>query len=185
MKNLPSFFRPTLLALALATGFGLSACNKESDYTKELRKQEEAAKQADDTAIQAYLKRRNITNYTRTESGLYLVPLAENTSVTEKIKKGQLVTVNYVGRLIGESNENTVFESSSNSRQACGCYTFTAGNQSDPVARAGWQEAILLMKRGDRKILLIPSHLAYGAQPYGIVPVFTPLLYDIEVINVQ
>lgn len=182
MKRIIFSLRLLALATTLAVGAGLSACNKETDFQKQLRQQEEAARKTDDDAIQAYLKRHNITDYTRTESGLYLVTLAENTSVTEKIKSGQRVTTNYVGRFIGETTENAIFDASSNNRTACGCLSFTVGANS--VVK-GWEEAILLMKKGDRKLLLIPSHLGYGAQAQGNIPPFTPLSFDIEVLDVQ
>lgn len=182
MKNMVSTFRTVWLVLALVTGAGLSACNKESDFQKQVRLQDEAAKKADDDAIQAYLKRHNITTYTRTESGLYLVPVTENASVTDKIKAGQRVTTNYVGKFIGATTENTVFDASSNNRTACGCFTVTVGANS--VVK-GWEEALLLMKKGDRKLLLIPSHLGYGGQQQGTIPPYTPLLFDMEILNVQ
>ncbi|MCK9618351.1 MAG: FKBP-type peptidyl-prolyl cis-trans isomerase [Lentimicrobiaceae bacterium] len=51
---------------------------------------------------------------------------------------------------------------------------------------AGSDEAIGMMKQGGKAKLIIPSKLAFGEQGrQGIIPPFSPLLYDIEVVKIR
>jgi FKBP-type peptidyl-prolyl cis-trans isomerase FkpA len=48
----------------------------------------------------------------------------------------------------------------------------------------GWDEGLLLLNKGAKAILIIPSKLAYEDKTLGTVVPYTPLEYTIEVINV-
>ncbi len=41
------------------------------------------------------------------------------------------------------------------------------------------------MRKGDRKLVIIPSYLTYGSSTYESIPANTPLLYDLEILNVE
>lgn len=57
----------------------------------------------------------------------------------------------------------------------------------------GWTIGLTYMKKGGKAVFLIPSDLAYGPMGYGyygtgeryvtVVPGYTPLLYEIEVVE--
>ncbi len=48
----------------------------------------------------------------------------------------------------------------------------------------GWNEALLLMNKGTRAKLLIPSHLAYGKEGLpGLIPSDACLIFDIELLD--
>lgn len=50
---------------------------------------------------------------------------------------------------------------------------------------AGWSEALMLMKEGEKWELYIPSDLAYGENGQdGIIPGNTPLQFTIELLEV-
>ncbi len=50
----------------------------------------------------------------------------------------------------------------------------------------GWQEALQMMTTGDKWKLYIPSDLAYGAQGAGnAIPPHTPLMFEVELIEIQ
>lgn len=178
-------FSPVLLLLAglLAGTPALTSCNSDSIFEQQEKLVEEQ-KKTDDAAIQAYLSRHNITSsqYSRQPSGIYLVSLTDGPATNPLIKPGQKVTTNYVGRFISEANDGVVFDASSNGRTACGCFGFVNG-QSGVIT--GWSQATLLMRKGDRKLLLIPSYLAYGPAAYQSIPPNTPLLFDMEILNVE
>jgi FKBP-type peptidyl-prolyl cis-trans isomerase len=90
-------------------------------------------------------------------------------------QRGQEVTVNYEGRLL---RDGAKFDSSYDRGQPL---TFQVG-----VGRviAGWDAIILEMKKGEKRTVIIPWWLAYGAQ--GRPPVIPPkasLVFDIEVLD--
>ncbi|OWP62182.1 hypothetical protein CDA63_15745 [Hymenobacter amundsenii] len=95
---------------------------------------------------------------------------------------GQKVTVNYVGRFIGATNESQVFDASNTNRTDCGCFSFINGSTG---VIPGWSQATVEMRKGDRKLIIIPSYLAYGMGTSGSIPANTPLLFDIEILNVE
>lgn len=134
----------------------------------------------DDTIIQGYLKRHKYTaaDYQRTASGLYLVTLKVGTGTP--VALGKQVTVKYTGKFVSAATENTVFDTSD--RTAAKSFTFTAG---DANLIPGWTEGVLLMRQGDRKLLLIPSYLAYGPAGNGPIAPDTPILFDMEILTVS
>ena len=172
----------SLVALSFTMTPALTSCKTEPAYVEQLRKQEEEQKKVDDATIQAYLTRHKITNYTRLESGIYLVSITDGPTTNPLITPGKKVTTNYVGKFIGELNEDQVFDASSSNRTQCGCYGFTNGSAG---VISGWNTATLNMRLGDRKLIFIPSYLAYGTQGFGTVVANTPLLFDMEILNVE
>ena len=48
----------------------------------------------------------------------------------------------------------------------------------------GWDEGLMQMNKGAKATLVVPSKLAYGEQGFQIVPPFTPLVFDIELVSI-
>ncbi|MEO6850101.1 MAG: FKBP-type peptidyl-prolyl cis-trans isomerase, partial [Mucilaginibacter sp.] len=48
----------------------------------------------------------------------------------------------------------------------------------------GWDEGLMLMNKGAKATFVIPSKLAYGEQGYQMIQPFTPLVFEVEVINI-
>lgn len=162
------FLHRLLVCASLLTFAGsatvLSGCDSTPSYAKRYEDHREAQKAIDDASIMKYLTANNITKYTRTESGLYLVPVTDAPASAELIKSGQRVETQYIGKFINDGELGTKFDSSYDNRTPCQCFQVVAG--AGNVIK-GWDEALLLMKPGDRKLLLIPSYLGYGSTLSG------------------
>ena len=50
---------------------------------------------------------------------------------------------------------------------------------------AGWTEALLMMKEGDKWKLTVPPELGYGENGVGPIPGNTTLVFEVELIAVR
>ena len=107
-----------------------------------------------------------------TASGLFYKITKEGTGAQPA--KGAQVAVHYKGTL----TDGTVFDSSYQRGEPI---KFTVGvGQVIP----GWDEGILLLNKGAGARLVIPSHLAYGAQGAGgVIPPDATLVFDVELVD--
>ena len=48
----------------------------------------------------------------------------------------------------------------------------------------GWDEGLMLLNKGSKAIFVIPSHLAYGDRGMSIIGPFTPLAFEVELIDI-
>jgi peptidyl-prolyl cis-trans isomerase A (cyclophilin A) len=82
------------------------------------------------------------------------------------------VSVNYTGTLL----DGKVFDSTSSRGKPA---TFQV-NRVIP----GWTEALVAMTRGEKRLLVIPPELGYGAQGYpGVIPANSFLVFEVELID--
>jgi FKBP-type peptidyl-prolyl cis-trans isomerase len=114
-----------------------------------------------------------------TENGLYLQK--NSVGKGKAIKSGATVKVHYTGKLL----DGSVFDSSLERGEPI--MLVVGSGQVIP----GWEEALLLMKGGDRATVIVPSKMAYGRRGFRgergetIIPPYTPLLFEMEVVSVE
>jgi len=132
----------------------------------------EAEKAAEQTAIENYLRENNI-NVAPQESGLYYVETKAGKG--KNAAAGNNVLVHYTGKLLN----GKVFDSSIERGEPI---PFQLG--VGQVIK-GWDEGIALMKKGGKGILLIPSHLAYGENGIGDIPPNSPLVFEVELVDIE
>jgi len=88
-----------------------------------------------------------------------------------KPAQGAEVTVNYVGKFL----DGKVFDSSAQGSPA----KFKIGQVIE-----GWNEALRDMKKGEKRLLVIPPELAYGERGYpGAIPPNSYLVFEVELLG--
>ncbi len=112
-------------------------------------------------------------NVVTTDSGLQYVVIAEGDGATPQ--PGNRVFVHYVGTL----EDGTKFDSS---RDRGRPFDFIIG-QGQVIK--GWDEGVGMMKVGDRRKLIIPADLGYGARGAGgVIPPNATLIFDVELLRI-
>lgn len=107
-----------------------------------------------------------------TESGIRYIMEKEGTG--DLPKEGDMVSVHYTGTLL----DGTKFDSSLDRGEP---FPFALGKGQ---VIKGWDEGIMLFKKGGKGKLIIPSSLAYGSKAMG--PTIKPnsvLVFDIELLD--
>lgn len=119
--------------------------------------------------LNAYLEKNGVVAQP-TSTGLYYVKTQDGTGV--KPSKGSTVKAHYTGYLL----DGTVFDTSIERGEPI---EFVLGvGQVIP----GWDEGIALMSKGEKAVLYIPYYLAYGDRDLGVIPPFSNLVFEVELI---
>lgn len=112
-----------------------------------------------------YVKKNNFNATQVTDSGLMFSRL---TTTTDSVANGPTVKVKYTGKFV---NGHVFDESTSGA-------TFELSG-----VIPGFSEAIKLMRVGEKATAILPSKIAYGENGGGTMPVYMPLIFDIEVLD--
>lgn len=136
--------------------------------------------------IATFLKEKGFRNKP-TKSGLYYIETRAGKG--KNVQPGNSVTVQYVARLTDgkiietslkeEAIKNGIFDSLFEYTP----FTFVMGDKSTV---AGWEEGISYMRTGGKAILVVPSSLAYGEMGLEeLIPPYSPVVYEIEVLEIK
>ena len=110
---------------------------------------------------------------TTTPSGLQIIQV--NTTNGKEAKAGDTVSAHYTGYL----TDGTKFDSSVGGDPI----VFPLGTGS---VIEGWDEGLQGMKVGEKRRLIIPPQLGYGARGAGgVIPPNATLIFDVELVDVQ
>jgi len=111
-------------------------------------------------------------NTQQTDSGIRYIIQREGTGGTPA--RGRTVSVHYTGRLL----DGTVFD---DSRMRGAPIEFQAGTGR---VIQGWDEIVMNMRIGERRLVIIPPELGYGNQAVGgIIPPNSFLVFEMELMG--
>ena len=129
-------------------------------------------------------------------SGIKILKLKEGNGVKPQI--GSDVLVNYAGflRATGDlfdtniaeiAKENDAYDAARAADPQYGYIPYAWKYSPEVGLIAGFKEALLSMKVGDRIRVFIPSALAYGKQGFGngVIPPDADLMFEIEIVDAQ
>ncbi len=141
-------------------------------------------KTAEPAKIQKFIADKKLT-MTKTDSGLYYQITKPGTGPLPV--KGDTAVVNYTGRFL----TGKVFDTSSK-EVAQKEKTYNAAAPYVPIHIAvgvgkvipGWDQGLMLLNKGAKATFVVPSGLAYGERGMQIIAPFTPLTFDIEVLDI-
>ena len=140
---------------------------KTAKFADRMKKEAEQIKK-----LIAELKKKHKADVVTTESGLRYIVVQKGAG--NPPAKGTTISAHYTGTLA----DGTKFDSS---RDRGVPLKFPVG-----VGRVipGWDEALLQMKKGEQRILIIPHKLAYGERGAGgSIPPFATLVFDVALVN--
>jgi FKBP-type peptidyl-prolyl cis-trans isomerase len=159
-----SFLSFTVKVISTTTDAALKAEELKAEKENAMKENEIIAK---------YIADKQMTP-SKSSSGLMYVISEPGTG--EQAQAGKTVKVHYTGRLL----DGTKFDSSLDRNEPI---EFKLGQG---MVIKGWDEGIALLKVGGKALLIIPSDLAYGSRGAGgVIPPFSPLTFEVELVSVQ
>ena len=139
-----------------------------------LANHEKRMKEREMEAMEGELKliEKNWPDAQTTPSGLKYVVVQEGEG-DQSPTPGTMVKAHYTGKLL----DGTKFDSS-----------YDRGTPIDfPVGQGrvikGWDEAFTSMKKGEKRVLIIPPDLGYGPQGRGPIPPNAYMIFDVELVD--
>lgn len=164
-----------LATIAIVVRSGLLARKDPGRPINAAMREALAAESPQFSEADANLIRQKYPTAHRLSSGLLYVERAPGAGGAPA-REGQELVVHYDGRLL----DGTPFDSSYRSGVP---FTFRVG-----MGRVikGWDQAFLTMHRGEKRTLIIPHWLAYGARgsPPNIPPNAT-LVFEVELLDIR
>ena len=112
------------------------------------------------------------SSFHKTKSGLMVATVREGNG--KSFAAGSRIKVTYTGWL----EDGTKFDSSLDHNQP---FEFTLG--AGRVIK-GWEEGLIGIKPGERRQLVIPPELGYGAREVGHIPPNSTLIFNVEAVAV-
>lgn len=154
-------------------------------YMAYMKTLSDAAKNSEAGNIQKYIA-DNKLQATKTDSGLYYVVTSPGAGPKPAV--GDTVVVNYTGTFLN----GKAFETSVKAEAVKYKLPVNPMNPYKPIRFPigvkgmikGWDQGLQLLSKGAKAKLILPSKLAYGEQGAGPIQPFTPLVFDVELVDI-
>ena len=141
-----------------------------AELQAEAEKALQALKAESEKAFFDYLKVNNITDYTA--SGLFFAKSAVTDGAQPQI--GQTARIKFEASYLDGTPLG-------DSEQLGGQYDLEYGQGK---VLKGLEEGVGLMRVGEKARFVLPYTLAYGANPYGSIPAYSNLVFDVELLDI-
>ncbi|SMO59290.1 FKBP-type peptidyl-prolyl cis-trans isomerase [Solitalea koreensis] len=173
-KGAPEGARPKFLpkGSSLLYTIKVEDVKSKAQMETEFKAKRDKQNAIDKAPIDAYVAAKKL-NVTTTASGLRYVITTPGAG--DQIKDGDTVIAHYSGTLLN----GTKFDSSYDRKEPA---TFLI---NEHAVIPGFYESLKLLKKGDKGVFIIPSALAYAEQGAGTIPPNSPLVFELEVIDVK
>ncbi|MDB5030616.1 MAG: hypothetical protein JWP71_1337 [Mucilaginibacter sp.] len=157
----------------------------ETKVTAFLQAEQLALRNAEPVKIKKYIDDKKL-NVAKTDSGLYYTITQKGTGPLAI--KGDLVVVNYTGSFLNDKIFDTnIKEDAEKAKLPAGPRPYMPVRV--PLGKnkvmAGWEQGLLLLNKGAKATFIIPSNLAYGEHGTETIDPFTPLAFNIEVVDIM
>ena len=172
-------------ALTLLVGaLSMLSC-VDSDQTQEV------ILERDKEAIQKFLQENPIASvkeYSEPIEGFYMFWQVSTKPERNNLLRGDTVSVNYIGKTLDKKIFDTSIEQVARDNGV-----FSAGRKYQPLRYAvgygftitGFEFAISMMHAGEKATVIFPSRLGYGTQASGGIPSNSPLIFELELVQVK
>ncbi len=123
------------------------------------------------TVLEQYLQEHNL-EASPLDNGMYYIEIKKGSG--DSPQQGQTCIMNYTGTFLN----GDIFDTS----VGRGPFEFPLG-----MGRViqGWDIGVAMMKKGGKAIFVLPSYLAYGERGASSIPPNTPLVFEVELLNVK
>ncbi len=125
--------------------------------------------------LKQYLEEKKI-DIKPTKSGLYYIKLKDGKG--KVVEKGDTVVIHYEGRFLN----GKFFDSTKKRNEPL---EFVYGHKWQVIE--GLEEATGMMKEGEKVLVILPSQIGFGdkGSSTGIIPPFTSLIFELELIQLR
>lgn len=157
----------------------------DSDQTQEV------ILQRDKEAIEKFLKENPISSvkeYSEPIEGFYMFWQVSTKETRNNLLRGDTVSVNYVGKTLDKKIFDTSIEQVARDNGI-----FNSTRKYQPLRYAigygftitGFEFALSMMHAGEKATVIFPSRLGYGSQASGGIPANSPLIFELELVQVK
>ena len=143
----------------------------KEELIKQAEEDMKALKAKSEQALLDYIKANDMTNYTN--SGLVFAKTV--TTSGAKVEEGQTARIKFDAYYL----DGTPLGSSD---QLGGSYELKYGEHS---VLLGLEEAVGILRVGEKGRFVLPYNLAYGENPYGNIPAYSNLVFDVELLEIK
>lgn len=116
--------------------------------------------------------------------GIYVHPEIEG--VGEKPTEGDTIYMHYAGRLLNGKYFDTSIDSIARKE-----HMYNSQRKYEPIVFklgahqmiSGFEIAAKQLRKGGKATVLLPSHLAYGGRSMGLIKAYSPLIFEVELVD--